>query len=151
MAKSKKPMKKGPVILICVVVLVALFLVLTLRKVPTTSAGDTAETTTEQQYNADELTLAQGDDGWYAYDMNGDIVPYNGLLTNQNGTWVVEDGKANFEYAGLYTDDTGTYYVSGGCVDTNVNGEKYLDGHNYVFVNGKAESSSEETTSSVVN
>ena len=73
-------------------------------------------------------TVANNQNGWWYCNKDGKVdFSYNGLASNANGTWVIQNGKVNFGYNGRYTFNGKIYNVSGGCVKSEVAHE-----HTYV-------------------
>ncbi len=63
-------------------------------------------------------SVIKGSEGWGLYDANRRLVSsYNGIASNNNGTWYIKDGKVNFGFDGELTVNGSTYPVKGGKVD----------------------------------
>ena len=57
-------------------------------------------------------------EGWGLYDANRRLVTsYNGIASNNNGTWYIKNGKVDFDFTGNLTVNGTTYPVKGGKVD----------------------------------
>ena len=118
---SKSTVKQVLVVAIAIIALLALFFAVSVRKIGSTNGTDVAPTTAPAAVSEDgsQLTLQPDEEGeWYAYKSDGMIDwNFSGLVTNESGTWYVEQGVVNFEKNGTYIDSDGTEYtLTGGKV-----------------------------------
>lgn len=83
---------------------------------PTTMSGPT--TTANDVVVPAGASVQKLSEGWGLYDANRRLVTsYNGIASNNNGTWYIKDGKVDFDYTGNLEVNGTTYPVKGGKVD----------------------------------
>ena len=67
-------------------------------------------------------TVAHNGNGWWYIGTDGKVnFHYNGIASNENGTWYLENGKVSFHYNGFLTLGDTTYYVKGSRIQTEIN------------------------------
>ena len=72
------------------------------------------------QAQAAQYTVSRASDGnWYYYE-NGKVKDVDTVAKNQNGWWVIRDGKVDFNYTGFAKNSNGWWYCKGGKVQFGV-------------------------------
>ena len=77
------------------------------------AADNTYTTSKYSGSGSSSIRLAKDASGtWYAYLNDGSIAwNYSGFVSNDSGTWYVEDGKVASDKTGTFIDGNGTKYV----------------------------------------
>lgn len=71
-------------------------------------------------------TVAHNSNGWWYINKVGKVdFNFNGIATNANGSWIIQNGKVNFNYNGTYTYNNTTYQISGGKIISQACTHKY--------------------------
>lgn len=61
--------------------------------------------------------VKQGENGWGVYQYDALVRSYNGIASNNLGTWFINDGLVDFKYTGYVIVNGATYKVTEGKVD----------------------------------
>ena len=124
-----------------------------------TNESATKETTSSSSGTASGIELRNENDGWFAYRDGRRASDYTGLVENDFGEWVVDQGKVDFSangvfeldgswikvvnghldksFTGVASNTYGSWYVEEGIVDFSFSGKVVYDGTTYDIENGK--------------
>ena len=88
-------------------------------------------------YSSEKPTVASNENGWWYIGTDGKVnFEYNGIASNINGTYVIENGKVNLEFTGIMNCNGIEYYCESGRVCDNVTDVVNVNGDWYYVQNG---------------
>lgn len=91
------------------------------------------QSNTEEDDPKEVLRVVKYDKNW----KRKDSASISGVAKNQNGWWVIYNGKVDFNFTGIAKNENGLWYCKGGKVQFNYTGIINCNGVSYNIVGGK--------------